>query len=142
MSSVETDLSDGIGALLTAAGVGVWNDPDAETPIVSRELNPQPDRGIAIVIGGVGDNARLSVGQRTVQLRTRGTTDTRDVDDLAHAAFLVLHGVHGIPMGDINLAHLRRTSFVSLGRDGRGRWERSDNYFADIAEPPSLNRPG
>lgn len=141
MSSVETDLSDGIAALLQASGVGVMG-ASTGTAIVAKGLNPTPDRGIAIVIGGVGDNASTVNGIRTVQLRTRGTTDTRDVDDLADAAFKVLHGLHGIPMGTTMLAHLRRTSFVSLERDSRGRWERSDNYLADITEPPSPLRLG
>ncbi len=141
MSSVDTDLTDGIAGLLQSAGVGQMGAATG-TAIVAMELNPEPDRGIAIIVGGVGDNALVPVGQRTVQLRSRGTTDTRDVGDLAQSAFAVLHGVHGVTFGTTVLTHLRRLSYTSLGRDDRGRWERSDNYLADIAEPPSPQRLG
>lgn len=141
MSSVETDLSDGIADILQAAGIGTQGASDG-TAIVAKELNPQPDRGIAIVIGGVGDNVSTVNGRRTVQLRTRGTTDTRDVDDLAQEAFGVLHGLRAVQMGTTVLAHLYRVSHTTLGRDATGRWERSDNYLADITEPPSPLRLG
>lgn len=138
--SVEVDLVDGIAAMLQTAGIGV---PGASTgtAIVSKALNPQPDRGIAIVVGGVGDNAKISNGTRTVQFRFRGSTDDRVVDELAQQVFDLLHGISAVLMGNTMVAHLYRTSFVSLGRDDNNRWERSDNYLADIAEPPTANRP-
>lgn len=131
----------GIADLLQSAGIA-QQGASTGTAVVAKALNPSPDRGIAIVIGGVGDNARLPVGVRTVQFRTRGTADTRDVDALAQQVFDLLHGIHGRVMGSTVLAHMYRTSFTSLGRDDPGRWERSDNYLADITEPASANRPG
>lgn len=139
--SAETDLTDGVAALLQAAGIGTPGAASG-TAIAAKDLNPQPDRGVAIVVGGVSDSVILPIGRRTIQLRTRGTTDARDVDALAEAAFDVLQGIHGIQMGATVLAHLFRTSFVSLGRDSHGRWERSDNYLADITTVPTANRPG
>lgn len=139
--SADSDLTAGIIDLIEAEGIAVQG-ASTGTAVVAKALNPSPDRGIAIVIGGAGDNALIPVGVRTVQFRTRGTTDTRDVDALAQQVFDLLHGVHGLVMGGTVLGHMYRTSFTSLGPDDPGRWERSDNYLANITELPSANRPG
>lgn len=139
MVEVENELTQGIADLLQAAGVGTQGGSTG-TVIVDGELNPDPDRGIAINVSVSFDDAWHATGGRRCQLYLRGTKDPRVVRSIAQQCFDVLHGIHGVRMGAVVVAHMWRTSAVSLGRDGNDRWERSDNYFVDVELPPTENQ--
>lgn len=104
-----------------------------DAQVVAGELNPEPDVGVAAVLSASSDDSWNPVGVRTVQLRLRGDEDYRTVNTLADSIFQQLHGLSAVRMGSIVVAELTRMSYTSLGRDERGRWERSDNYLARVA---------
>lgn len=149
MSGPTTDLTDGIAALLVAAGVAVYRPTgpaytDGETVITKKDLPPAPDRVIAITSYGVADDQPLiTYGQRLLQLRFRGVAgDPDDVDDLADAVFAVLHGAEDLTFASVHVAQILRFSSFPLGMDEQSRrWQRADNYQLDVDWPTSTNRP-
>lgn len=134
----------GLAQHLADNGIGVWR-PDGpaytadETGILIRAIPSSPDRIITLaaypVTGYVG-LADITVG---VQMRLRGGTDPRDCDDLADAIFDLLDSASGLTLGGIAVVQMYRQSYASLGADANGRWERSENYYAD-AMRPTANR--
>ncbi len=140
-----TSLLEGVAELLATEGVGVWR-PDGppyttvETGIVIAAMPPDPDRIIvlnAYPIAEHVDQADVTIG---VQVRTRGTTDPRVVQNLDDAVFEALHGLSQIDLGGVSVVQMYRQSSAALGRDGADRWERSSNYYVD-AMHPTVHRP-
>ncbi|MFD0886770.1 minor capsid protein [Streptosporangium algeriense] len=141
-----TTILTAIAEQLHAAGAGVWR-PDgppysaAETAIVFGRLPTEPDRAIALVCYGVDQDADDPVNTDStigVQLRVRGTTDPREVDRIADAAFGALQG-WAAPAAGILL--MTRRIQAPMGTDGNGRWERADSYRL-LTHHPTTHRPG
>lgn len=137
-------LITGLAEHLHAAGVGVWRPTGSyqasETAIVIRDIPTTPDRLItlaAYVVGGGHGNASTTQG---VQVRLRAGRDPREVDDLADAIFDLLDSAGPMTLGGVGVSQIYRQSYSSLGKDGNGRWERSENYYLD-AERPTVHRP-
>jgi hypothetical protein len=137
-------LITGLAEHLAAAGIGTWRASGIyqanETAIVIRAIPPSPDRLItlaAYVVGGGHGNASTTQG---VQVRLRAGKDPRDVDDLADAIFDLLDSAGPLTLGGVGVSQAYRQSYSSLGQDGNGRWERSENYYLD-AERPTVHRP-
>ena len=128
--SVETDVADALADVVQSA---------TGATVTVGAVAPAADGGIALTLSGVGDDARQSMRRLMCQIRIRGAEqDQREPDVLAGAVFDVLHGARELPTaGQSVIAHIYRVSWVSLGRDQNRRWERSDNYYLDLAAPAS-----
>ncbi|MDP9799346.1 hypothetical protein J2S43_007858 [Catenuloplanes nepalensis] len=137
-------LLTGLAEHLAAAGIGAWR-PDgspyraAETAIVYRSIPPAPDRLITLAPYPVTGQPGLADVVQAVQIRLRGTADPRACDDLADAIYNLLDGASGLRWGGIAVVQVYRQSHTSLGQDGTGRWERSENYYVAAMRPTSNN---
>lgn len=135
-----SDFLTGLAQYLADSQVGVWRPTGppygpAETGIVIAAMPPAPDRVVCLTDYPVEDHiseADVTVG---VQIRTRGTTDPRDVADLADAIYDLLHGATGMVLGGVSVVQVYRQSYTRLGRDEADRFERSDNYYVDAMRP-------
>lgn len=133
-------LLTGLAQYLAANAVGVWRPTGVyaagETGILLRAIPQSPDRIIALaaypVAAGYVGLADTTVG---VQHRLRGGTDPRDCDDLADAIYDLLDSATNLVFGGVHVVQMYRQSYVSLGADGNGRWERSENYYLDAMRP-------
>jgi hypothetical protein len=139
------DLLDGLAQTLAAAGVATYR-PDgsaylpSETAISFKNRPAAPDRAVVLSSYGATDNPNQALGTVTVQLWFRGTQDSRDVDNLADAAFVVLQGITHAQYGSCHAIQVIRKSTIPMGQDDSRRWERSDNYSVDVNVPPTPNR--
>lgn len=97
----------------------------AEVGLFYGQIGTTPGRACGITPYLPTDDLSDVPGVRRVQLRFRGEANKpRSADDLAQAAFAVLHGL--MRVGGIHL--MKRVSSAQLGIDGNGRRERADNY--------------
>jgi hypothetical protein len=149
VSGPTSDMLDGLARMLDTAGVAVYRPSDGatyaadETAISFKDLPPDPDRVVVITPANTpATTPVITYGQRIVQLRFRGTAVATDVDDLADAAFVVLHGAADLTFGSVHVTQILRFSSIPLGMDEQDRrWQRSDNYLLDVDWPTSANRP-
>jgi hypothetical protein len=142
------DLLVGLAEHLDAAGVGQWQPTgayaaDSPPPIALRTLPERFDRAYALGAyveveledAGLGD---VTVG---VQLRSRGTTEPDVCDDVADAAWNLLHGAQMLTLGSgpaaVHTSLIYRRSTALLGVDKNGRYERACNYFIHASRPNS-----
>lgn len=140
-----TQLTAGVAAWLAGRGVGKWLPDggayaDTDTALVMKALPQAPDRAIAVTAYSTVDDPRLPLGVVAVQLRSRGTSDPRDVDDIADAAFHELHAATHLDLDGLRVVQALRQSVAQLGQDDTGRWQRSDNYYL-TTQHPTVNRP-
>lgn len=139
-------LVEGIAEYLAGLGAGVWSPngvyDSTDTGILYRAVPQSPDRIITLAPYPTGrDDPELIEVSVGLQVRTRGTTDPRDVDRIADRVYDGLHGATALTLaGDLQVMQIYRQSYTSMGQDQTGRWERSDNYYID-AMRPSLHRP-
>jgi hypothetical protein len=143
-----TDLLTGLAEHLAAAGVGTWRASGAytaaETGIVIRGIPQTPDRLITLApypLDG-GGHRGMADHDTALQIRLRGTEDPRVCDDLADAVFTALDSIGSagpVDLGGVKVVDMWRQSYTSLGVDGNGRWERSENYYA-LAMRPTANK--
>ncbi|MEU4332330.1 minor capsid protein [Nonomuraea dietziae] len=140
-----TDILTAIAEHLHAQGVAVWKPAggyiSTDTAITFGRLPSTPDRAIALAAYGVdqfADDPVNTDGTQGVQLRLRGTTDPRVVDDIADRAFDALQGWQN-PAAGILLCTRRINA--PMGVDGNQRWERADSYHLLVHRPTTL-RPG
>jgi Bacteriophage minor capsid protein len=145
------DLLTGLAELLAAQGVASWYPTGAfpasppHPPVALRSLPDKPDRAYSLDAFTEVDteDAGLSDVTTAVQLQSRGV-DPDDVDDVADAAWEVLHGAEMLTLGSglaaVHVSLIYRRSTARLGVDGRGRYERSCNYYI-LASRPNANRP-
>ncbi|MGW4639552.1 minor capsid protein [Sphaerisporangium sp. NPDC004334] len=141
-------LLTGLAQLLAGAGVGEWNEAgayDAGALVLTiGGLPASADRAITLAVYGLGqrgDDVDQADSSVSVQVRMRGGTDPREVDDVADAVFDVLHGLADRVLATGVLVLLcRRLVVAPMGRDASGRWERADSYDV-IAHRPSPHRP-
>jgi len=145
--STSTDLLSGVAGVLQAGGVVTWRTDgsaylSSETGLTFKDMPPDPDRLVVLTTFGASDNPKLPLGQPQIQVRFRGTTDPRDVDDLGDSAFVLLHGLTDRVFGSCHLIQMLRVNSIPLGMDQQSRrWERSDNYALDVDYPASTYRP-
>lgn len=113
-------------------------------PVRLKDLDADSDRGFALALGGIGDDDWTATSTYTLQVRTRGAaTPSDDVDGLAEQAKAILHGRCMVQLAGVSIGNIRRMSWVSLGRAGNRRWERSDNYLLEgVTLPASDLLPG
>lgn len=141
-----TDLVTGVAAYLDTAGVGDWRPTGAylpgETAITQRIVPISPDRCITLAPYPIGSaTPGLADHQVAIQIRVRGIPDdSTDCDDLADAVYDELDGLHDVVLGGVAVVQMWRQSYTSLGVDTNGRWERSENYYADCMRP-TVNNP-
>ena len=139
--SFTKDLLTGLAAYLHSASVGTWKATGAytsgQTAIVIGALPQTPDRAIALAFYPVEDSPSLSDSVAGVQVITRwGGEDPTATDDLADGVFDALHGMTAVTLSTgVRVVQCLHQSGASLGRDGNGRWERSDNYYLTIHRP-------
>lgn len=144
--SESSDIVTGIGAMLAAATIGVWNPgsvyPGTGVWIVPKVMPTAPDRCIVLNWVNQGDNITLPSGQGMLQVRARGAQgNPLDVDDLLDSVRNVLHGTQNLVFGTTTLVQLNRQVVAPLGEDDLKRWERADQYYSDIAVAPTTLRP-
>jgi hypothetical protein len=135
-----TDLLAGVAQYLEDHGVGTWQAsgayaPGASVPIFITASPGTPDRIIILTAYPVSDNGTLSDSVQGVQIRTRGTKDPRTVEEIADGVFDALHGLGSVNLGGVWLVHCYRSSGTPLPPDSNGRYERTDNYYLQVARP-------
>lgn len=137
--TVTGDVITGVAQLLDAAGIATWRPTGAylagETAITVGLLPPRPARALALTVYGSSDDPHLADSLVQLQVRTRGSSDPRDVDVLADLVFDELHGRTGFDLDGVPVIEAHRESWASLGIDENGRWERSDNYYLQTHNP-------
>ncbi|ROO51077.1 hypothetical protein EDC02_5941 [Micromonospora sp. Llam0] len=134
----------GLAQHLEDAGVGTYR-PDGsayaagETAIVQRLIPISPDRVITLAPYPIGTSLPGMADHLTaVQVRVRGLPgDSRDCDDLADSIFDVLDSLGRATWSGIPIVDMWRQSYTSLGQDGNGRPERSENYYVHAMRPTS-----
>ena len=115
-----SELIDGFAALISAAGIAVWDPAGVytadQTGIFRKVLPPAPDRAIALTIVDTSDDPTMPLGSKMLQVRGRGVPgDPTDVDDLLDPIFTVLHGLTGITVGSQTVIQcLRRLSLIHI----------------------------
>lgn len=136
MSTV-VDYLVGMAEYLDANSSLVW-DPDSLGPeftypstvtgIHLKDVRIHPDR--IVVIYPYLDFNSVILPQRDLdfQIRTRGGSIPTDCDEIADIAFKLLHRQHHLVWNGLEISRIRHTSFLPLGPDDQGRWERTDNY--------------
>lgn len=145
------NLLAGLAAHMAAHGVGQWLPSGAYSapsppPITLRTLPDGFDRAYALgsYVEVEEEDAGLSDVTVGVQIRSRGTTDPDEVEDLADAAWELLHGARMLTLGSgaaaVHTSLIYRRSTALLGVDRQGRFERSCNYFV-LASRPNSHRP-
>jgi hypothetical protein len=133
-------LLTGLAELLAANSIGIWRTSGVyaagETGILIRSIPSTPDRIITLAAYPI-DAGYVGLADTTVgiQHRLRGGRDPRDCDDLADAIFDLLDSAEHYSLGGIHVVQSVRRSYASLGADGNGRWERSENYYFDAMRP-------
>jgi hypothetical protein len=133
------DLMTGLGELLAAAGVGQWNPDgvyaDGDIGITVGVLPQTPEQVICLTPYPVDDRPGMVDVTVGMQIRCRGTADPRVVQDLADAVYDALHGATPGTVHGIQVAQVFWQSGAPLGADQLGRWERSENYYAQASRP-------
>jgi hypothetical protein len=145
MASIQNDLLDGIAQLIAGAGIALYDTSGTytagQTGIFFKAVNPTPDRIVVLTAYVVSDSPTLPLSRLGVQVRVRGTTDPRDVDELGDAIFGILHGLVHVQFNSVHADQILRQSSITLGQDQAKRWERADAYYIDLDVPPTINRP-
>lgn len=137
--SLEDDITRGLAEMIDAAGIATWRATGTyqpgETAITIATLPERTARAIALMVYDTVDDPHLADSTVMVQATIRGTEDPRDVDELAGAIFDLISGRAGYTLGGIPVTEGHRRSWARLGRDGNGRWRRSDNYYLQVNNP-------
>jgi hypothetical protein len=145
MTSPQNDLLNGVAALIATAGIAAFDQngvyQPTDTGIFFKAVNPTPDRIITLTAYQVSDAVTMPETRYGVQVRMRGTTDPRDVDELGDSVFTLLHGLTGAQFGSVTVEQMLRQSSITLGQDSAKRWERADAYYVDAGLTPTPNRP-
>lgn len=134
-----SDLVAGVAELLAAANVGAWSTTgtytDGQVPIVAGMLPQTPDRAIGLTPYPVETTPGLIDVTVGLQVRCRGTTDLRDVQDLDDAVYDALHGATPGNVRGVLVAQIFWQSGTPLGADQLARLEHSSNYYIQASRP-------
>ncbi|MEV6800515.1 minor capsid protein [Micromonospora rifamycinica] len=129
----------GLAQHIAAAGIATWRPTGgyqaSEIGIVIRGIPSSPDRLVTLAPYPVASTPGLADITQGVQIRLRGTTDPRVVEDLADALFDLLDSAGRLTLGGIAVVDIYRQSYAALGVDGNGRWEMSHNYYIEAMRP-------
>lgn len=135
------DLMAGVAQYLEDHGVGSWQASGSYpagtvVPIFMKSVPGTPDSVITLSAYPVQDDETFNDSLVGMQVRSRGTKDPRSVEDIADSVFDALHGLGGIEItAGVWLVLCYRASGTSLPPDGNGRFERTDNYYMQVARP-------
>lgn len=138
---------EGLAEHLAGAGIGLsWNQsgtyPAGETGIFMKIMPQSPDRVVTLNVVWGNDDITMPRSAPMVQVRARGLPNRPlDVDDLLDPVFDVLHGATGLVLGNLTVIQINRRVVAPMGMDDSKRWERVDQYYADVDVPPTDNRP-
>lgn len=127
-----SDLLTGLAQLLDDAGVGTYSPVAASTvepAITVINLPPAPERVICLTDYPVSDDPSLADVIVGVQVRIRGTRDPLVASNIRDDVYDQLHGLAGVIINGVPVAHIYRQSTIPLGPDGLGRYERTENYY-------------
>jgi len=128
----DDELTDVVCQVLATRGVGVYPGTATgdQVQVVYGDVSAVGvDRAIGVTVYAGLDELAEGPPIRFVQLRVRGKAkDRRSANQIAGAAKDVLHGL--VSTDGIFLSE--RVSFVPLGADGNGRYERTENYQMTI----------
>lgn len=142
-----TDLLTGIAQLIAAQVPAITFNPSGvyttgQTGIFFKVMPPSPDRAVVLHAVNQGDSITDPFGQIMVQVLFRGAQgNPLDVDDLGDSVFDILHGTTGLIFGSMTAVQMNRKVSVPMGMDDLKRWSRADQYYSDVAFPPTVNRP-
>lgn len=150
--SATNDLLDGLAQLLADAGVASYTPAGVYTvdqtgvffslmPAGAEGAPPGPDRCVVLSAYALSDQPGLPLGQITVQVRTRGLEDPRDVTALSDAVYDLFQGLTDRTFGSVHLIQMLRKSSLPMGQDTNRRWQQSQNYTCDVDLPATVNRP-
>lgn len=145
--SFTNDLLAGLAAQMETAGVALYREDFSsyaagDTAVVLSLMPQSPDRCVALTAYSAVDAVESSWSTIPVQFRFRGNvSDPTDVTNFADDVFQAIHGLTNLTFGSAHLVQILRKSTVPLGQDDSRRWQRSDNYYADINAPTTARRP-
>lgn len=137
-----SDLLTGLAVHLDGAGVATWQPTGAYDPGVTgifiATVPEHPAGVLALTAYGIDDSA-VTVPDSVVGLQVRCRApdrDPRNADDLADAAYDALQSLGPLDLSTgVQLQLCTRRSFLPMGADASGRWERSDNYQIQVHRP-------
>lgn len=144
--SFTSDLLTGLAGVLVTAGVATYRSDGSgylpgETAITFALLPQQPDRCVTLSFYLASDQPVEALSTFGVQVRCRGNVEApHDADDLADGVFQALQALSGVQLGTAWLVQILRVSAISMGQDSSVRFERSDNYYADVNTPATAYR--
>lgn len=129
----------GLAELLDAAGVGEWS-PDGVTAeggtgIYLIRVPESPERIISLRTYDSIDDAQLTEMTQLVQVRVRGGKNPLEALRISGEVYAVLHGLNGVHVCAAEPLHvvlLSRESEADIGPDSLGRYERTENYAAQL----------
>jgi len=140
--AIETQIVEGVTALLAANNIGTWSKTTAYTSsqvgIYDGPLGSDTSEAVGLTAYPVSDQ----VDSETVlglQIMFRSATKA-GLRDRAETVFNLLHARWGLQLSTVRITHMLRRSSSDLGRDDAGRWLRSDNYYLNLNHP-TANRP-
>lgn len=143
MSGYNTTLMSGYGEMFEAAGLGVFDVSTVFGPEdvgIFIGLTPdKPDRAITLMTYPVEDGGKTTV-ITGLQIRFRGTRDTREIENLSDQVYNLLHYKSHYVVNNIHVELSWRQSGAWMGQDGNQRVERVENYYlhAERAAPNQL----
>jgi hypothetical protein len=134
-----SDFLVGLAQMLNDADIGNWNASGVYTAGqvgITIQLVPEtPDDIIAITAYLVRADSFLNDTTIAIQFRTRGNKDPRVVASTDAAIFDLFEGLEGVVIGGMYLVLMSHQSSLPLPPDANQRWERSSNYYAQVAWP-------
>lgn len=143
-AGIISQLIDGLGAYLAAAGAVTWSPSavvaaDVTPPPLFDTMYPdQPDVAAALATYYTGgDEPTFSESVVMLQVKTRSSLDSpRAGTDLDDAIAQQLLGNWPLVLGNgVHISIIERTSGTPLGRDEAGRHERVTNYRVTFYDP-------
>lgn len=145
--TVTRDLFNGLAALLAAGTADLqWNLTATgyvgnKTTISPKGMPATPDRQLVITVVTMKDEPTNPLGLVMIQLKGRGGVGAPlDVDDLLDECFPLLHNLKDLTLGAVHIVQMHRTISVPSVMDELKRWERIDQYYADVDFPTTTLR--
>ncbi|MFJ3834441.1 minor capsid protein [Streptomyces sp. NPDC090054] len=125
------DLLDGIARYLAERGHGTYGPDTVGATICLEQMPSTPDEVLVLTIydGGSEPDSLMGYDEPRMQIRARGTTDSRSSRARALAAYSELHGLGPVTLPDgteLILAVALQPVF-SLGTDDNRRHEHAFN---------------
>lgn len=125
---------------LAYQGLVTFDEAGAAGDVFIGRVTSKPDEAVFLFpTGGFGSDPKLGYDLPTVQVRVRGRKDDPvGPYERARALYDVLHGLHDVelPGGTwLVLCQAVQSDPASLGQDGNGRYEYTQNYLLDVRAP-------